>query len=255
MRPQVDTFKLVWRVWERTLVHEYVFYFRTDEKPKLFHSFSERQSHYFDPINNNYFIQGIPLPEVGGRVEDHYRGDKVCIVYMDCMAICPECGHVNDVDESPYPEWRKWRKIDESAMWRDIDSKLGNPEFIHQRCTRSRRCDEDANFMIKRAKEWYFPEPMVSRIPISQSVYVISADQYIKIGIAQNVQSRLSSLQTSSPFPLTLLKTWTPLNPKLAERRMHERFSEYRCSGEWFKLPSDALESLLKTDDLESLLT
>jgi hypothetical protein len=229
---------------------------RVDEEIGRFHAHSEWQSHYFDPTINRYFLRGIPFPEPGGKIEDYHHGEKICQVYMDYMAICPECGSVNHIenDSATYPTWRHHREIDEEEMWSDIDSKLSNPEFIFKTCENSERCKLDVEWLHKEAKERYFPKPIAPKVEVSQSVYVISLDKYVKIGIARDVASRLSGLQTSSPFPLTLLKTWTSENPKFAERQLHNKFSEYRCSGEWFKLPPETLEELLRTDDLQNLL-
>lgn len=54
----------------------------------------------------------------------------------------------------------------------------------------------------------------------------------IKIGVATNVQARLSGLQTSSHAKLTLIGT-VPGGEDV-ERKMHARFRTHHLNGEWF---------------------
>ncbi len=54
----------------------------------------------------------------------------------------------------------------------------------------------------------------------------------IKIGISQNPEARLRSLQTASPTPLRLIvAVYGTAN---LERRLHRKFSPMRRNGEWF---------------------
>lgn len=55
----------------------------------------------------------------------------------------------------------------------------------------------------------------------------------IKIGYANNVQSRLSALQVSTHEELTLLGIVK--GDEAVERKYHARFRAYRVSGEWFR--------------------
>lgn len=64
--------------------------------------------------------------------------------------------------------------------------------------------------------------------------YVISCKKYHKIGSAVNVDIRKSILQIGNPFPLTICK----VIDMDVESFLHEKFAEYRISGEWFLLPA-----------------
>lgn len=79
----------------------------------------------------------------------------------------------------------------------------------------------------------------------SRSVYFIRADGpgLIKIGVAGSVQHRLSTLQTASPVPLTLIAV-IPGVGQPVESELHERFAEDRVRGEWFE-PSAKLLSYI----------
>ena len=60
---------------------------------------------------------------------------------------------------------------------------------------------------------------------------------HIKIGVAQNVKTRLSSLQTANPMQLELYQVFKVENINVAhriEQRLHSHFRDYRIKGEWF---------------------
>jgi len=66
----------------------------------------------------------------------------------------------------------------------------------------------------------------------------------VKIGRAKNLKKRLKSLQTSSPVRLKLLKSIQVKGEKEAhelERKLHQKFSDLRLGGEWFKAQEDLL--------------
>lgn len=65
-------------------------------------------------------------------------------------------------------------------------------------------------------------------------IYFISDGEMVKIGRAINVVSRLSSMQTSSTKPLTVLATFLAHNS--IEKRIHLKFKNMRVRGEWFRL-------------------
>ena len=67
-------------------------------------------------------------------------------------------------------------------------------------------------------------------------VYFIADEtgEKVKIGITEDVQQRLRSLQMSSPTPLRL--SGTIRGGRRVEAELHERFARIRLHGEWFKL-------------------
>lgn len=59
----------------------------------------------------------------------------------------------------------------------------------------------------------------------------------VKIGVADNVQSRIQSLQTGSAYRLNLIGTIACESRKKAYRLegiLHKKFSSFRLEGEWF---------------------
>lgn len=86
----------------------------------------------------------------------------------------------------------------------------------------------------------------ISRLPINFMIphrhsestdgwtYFVRADEFVKIGFAKEVRSRLPRLQTSSPVKLQLLMA---IEGKASlERDFHRKFAALRAHGEWFKL-------------------
>jgi hypothetical protein len=71
------------------------------------------------------------------------------------------------------------------------------------------------------------------------AVYFIQAGTSgpIKIGTAQDPQSRLVRLQTANPWPLySVLLIWAPAG---LERELHRLLAEHRIRGEWFRPHAD----------------
>jgi Meiotically Up-regulated Gene 113 (MUG113) protein len=68
-------------------------------------------------------------------------------------------------------------------------------------------------------------------------VYVFECQGHYKIGITCNVESRLSGIQTSCPFPVHLLMTLQPtVKAAQLEKQLHQKYRGQRTGGEWFKL-------------------
>lgn len=64
----------------------------------------------------------------------------------------------------------------------------------------------------------------------------------VKIGMTDNVQSRLGQIRTSCPFPVTLLhatKLPSRAHADHLEASMHEFYSARWLCGEWFHLDHD----------------
>ncbi len=83
--------------------------------------------------------------------------------------------------------------------------------------------------------------------PKDQYVYLIGcrSTNTLKIGLSVNPKKRLSTLQTSSPYRLSIIRT-IPGGADV-ERLLHQEFQSLKMSGEWFKWSNkiiDRFESL-----------
>ena len=85
------------------------------------------------------------------------------------------------------------------------------------------------------------------------NLYLIQAENGgpIKIGVSSNIESRLSQLQTGSPFILRVIGEYNGVSPSL-EKQVHAELAEYRLHGEWFNpVVIDLVPEVVKmlTDD------
>lgn len=78
---------------------------------------------------------------------------------------------------------------------------------------------------------------------------VLQGEDSVKIGMSVNPETRLNSLQTSSPVPLSILarvECSCREDAIAKEREFHDLLSEYRMSGEWFAPVAPVLEQIEK---------
>ena len=57
-----------------------------------------------------------------------------------------------------------------------------------------------------------------------QYLYLIKCQQYYKIGVANDVESRLAQLSTGNPFPLEVEIVYLFDNAEVVERALHQKF-------------------------------
>lgn len=74
-----------------------------------------------------------------------------------------------------------------------------------------------------------------ARILIEPGVYVLTllGSERIKIGFTTSLCDRVHTLETGSPFPLTVLAFM--LGDFALEQRLHARFAAHRVHREWFR--------------------
>jgi len=77
-----------------------------------------------------------------------------------------------------------------------------------------------------------------------QYLYIIKCQQYYKIGITQDMESRLAQLSTGNPYPLDVEVVYAFENAEPVERAIHQRYKANRQRGEWFSLDYDDLKNI-----------
>ncbi len=111
------------------------------------------------------------------------------------------------------------------CRWCNVDEKCLNRERMCRACL---RCGEGAKY-----------------------IYLITADgdNYVKIGLSRKHphHGRISELETSCPFRLSVFLARRVDHPNRVERELHEKYSAFRLKGEWFRLDRAQME-LLKAD-------
>lgn len=75
-------------------------------------------------------------------------------------------------------------------------------------------------------------------------VYLLECgEKYYKIGIAQRMKNRLSSIRVGNPFPVHVVTRCLVNDAHRLEKEIHHRLSKRKVSGEWFNLtPAEVIE-------------
>lgn len=82
---------------------------------------------------------------------------------------------------------------------------------------------------------------------MSCNVYIIKGKEYYKIGLANDVKKRMSQLQISCPFNLSIFAIISLKTRNVAttlEKDLHERMSKKGIRGEWFNLDKEDLTNI-----------
>jgi len=74
------------------------------------------------------------------------------------------------------------------------------------------------------------------------NIYLILSEPYCKIGIANDVESRLATLQTGNPVELKILACFEFPNASIVEKVLHQKYEGLRIRGEWFRMSSAQVE-------------
>ena len=97
-----------------------------------------------------------------------------------------------------------------------------------------------------KVTDWlrYVLKPIPSKKQDKRRIYFIADSQrsMIKIGIARDPDARFRDLQNSSPIALALLGSMP--GDRTHEAELHQRFSDFRLHGEWFKFAPEILAYL-----------
>jgi hypothetical protein len=73
-----------------------------------------------------------------------------------------------------------------------------------------------------------------------------------KIGKTNDVKGRLASLQTASPFKLTVVNVFGADNASTAEEILHGALRSCRMAGEWFRLTNEQRDALAAVERFEA---
>jgi hypothetical protein len=77
-------------------------------------------------------------------------------------------------------------------------------------------------------------------------VYLIKCHEFYKIGIANDIDARLNSLQCGNPYELELMFAMRYPNAEDIEEMLHERYGKKRVFREWFRLDADDIVFIRK---------
>lgn len=91
-----------------------------------------------------------------------------------------------------------------------------------------------------------YPYPLIR----ASRVYFVLLNDFIKIGVTQDLRQRMIQLMNDSPYKITLLRFVR--GNRTLERSYHLKFARLRARGEWFRAELELIEFIdaLKTDEI-----
>lgn len=75
-------------------------------------------------------------------------------------------------------------------------------------------------------------------------VYLLKCNEFYKIGIATDVQTRLASLQTGNPFRIDVVVSYEFPTANAVEAALHQKFKAKQKNLEWFGLTENDIAEL-----------
>jgi hypothetical protein len=80
---------------------------------------------------------------------------------------------------------------------------------------------------------------------VSSNIYLIKSGAYTKIGITENVNKRLRSLNNSNPTGVELIASWDYAEQSYeVEQYLHKKYKKYNKSLEWFCLTQEQIDEI-----------
>jgi len=85
-------------------------------------------------------------------------------------------------------------------------------------------------------------------------IYAIKCGEFVKVGIAADIEKRLVNLEANNPYPLKLIG-WGACPARLAsaaEHAAHTRLARYHHKGEWFRCSDIAARAAVQYGPLRA---
>lgn len=133
---------------------------------------------------------------------------------------------------------------------------LKKPEFRKAVQDATRKIEASNLERYRNARGFYqdIPTNLLSASPSGKLdgrkryIYLIreSFQGLVKIGIATDLYARMVAMEASCPQELELISYVVSSNAKVIEGYIHQRFSEKRYKGEWFRLDSQDVALVLE---------
>jgi len=207
-----------------------------------------RESNQYEEIKSYLDSQGACSAAIESFKEGWLEYIRQYPERIQPYAWCSECGDKLDV-KNAFLAWSSESQesfiLDAACLskYMQFDDMVSRPlsgithEFLEELVEKGEVSELDTECLLERLKLWG-----VMPVTIEGCIYFIRSEKThaIKIGFtADQVEKRLSSLQTAHPYKLQLLAT--TLGTVEYEKSLHARFSSHRLEGEWFKPHPDVL--------------
>ncbi len=150
---------------------------------------------------------------------DHQQGNTMFC--MDCnLGFCLDCeSEIKKVEEEPLYTEEDWREEVQDEQHKEFLSKYRSTKKKGAPTRKNKKYD-DAECLV------YFIQE--------------KGGGFIKIGYTENINARLSQMQTNSPHDLVILSIIEAGKEK--EKQIHEKFRNHHHRGEWFYPSGEIME-------------
>lgn len=275
------SYELVWRWFARTRIHDRKFTYNGQSRLDPSSDYSDQEGHYFINRLPDFLSGHWPAPKEGGLVYSLSQPGvtpRYCVtIYCDHLFLCNRCGKFyGQSDDEGRPPWIvDGLEINHVALRQYAEARKNRPEFEFRPCRRhgceARRertltqmqQNQQAAFrraayntaVLDSARLAPAPTTAETRGGRAGFVYVAGGKGWYKIGMANDVLARISTLQTACPFRLAVVNAWRVHHAARAEALLHRKYREFRCSGEWFSLSEEEVRAVESADSLDQLLT
>ena len=186
-------------------------------------------------LNDSQTMSSLEVAELTGKQHKHVLRD------------------IDNIVKSLSPELRLGFK---SSTYKDSTGKANRCYNLDKDSTLCLITGYDVNARMKIIKRWQELETeslmeMIDRLAITQCsfkreqphfVYLISDGDYIKIGVTNDIDQRVQSLQTGNPNQLTILTCIPCENARYIEGMLHGVFDDFKMQGEWFNLSESQIK-------------
>lgn len=101
------------------------------------------------------------------------------------------------------------------------------------------------NPMVSLISHRYVKNQYVLLENLQYCVYFISDGEFVKIGVAASLTSRIRELQTGNPrklFAMYVIEANSQKDALKIENELHDLFFDVRCIGEWFDINDEEIK-------------
>jgi hypothetical protein len=140
------------------------------------------------------------------------------------------------------PELRGWKHISEfigvlsKQTAKKILARSGLLEYENGRPVLNVKRYEE----VSRARHLKKQDPM----DYVGFIYILQVNEFFKIGKTAAFRERLSSIQGSIPYEVTVVLSKKVPNYHVIEEKLHKKFAHKRHKLEWFKLTQEDLMTI-----------
>jgi Meiotically up-regulated gene 113 len=145
-----------------------------------------------------------------------------------------------------------------NTLWiKQLGEQLAEERGIPWRIVRSsttanRGCTAVLSPIANLYKDWLQNTPiskLKAKVQIgkaSNCIYLVKCERYYKIGVAANLNNRLSTMRNDNPFDIELIDSVFTNDFAAIEVKLHNRFAAQLHRNEWYLLSKDDVEGILE---------